>query len=34
VPPLAALPAAALLLAGVAAVVTDRPRPEVAAPGT
>lgn len=34
VPPLAAVPAAVLLLAGVYAVVTDRPRPEVAAPGT
>ena len=34
VPPLAAVPAAVLLLAGVYAVVTARPRPEVAAPGT
>lgn len=34
VPPLAAVPAAALLLGGVYAVITDRARPEVAAPGT
>lgn len=34
VPPLAAVPAAFLLLGGVYAVVTARPRPEVAAPGT